>query len=357
MAAVSANEVKVGIMVALTILLLVALTISVGELNNLFTENVTIHVQVSSVIGLEPYAQVTYSGVQIGIVNKIRYSEEKNMPVVDITIDSNSPVSTDSKARFTSSGLLSPLFIEISGGSEEKRIKKLLNKRDFNPDNVYLEAEPYVDVLSLSSNVKQALTKVEGVLDSLHPTLNQIGGLVSNVSKEVGIILKEVDKLAVSSRPKFLAILDNTNDLIEDASSQVVPALKDIRSSAGEVPNLISNAGDKVTHVIDKTGGLIDSVSPEVIHTVKEIRSTVQELQNRIHNIENHLTLLLSDVDNLVVDNRQDIDRIIDQLKLTTANLEDISRQLSKNPWRLIWKTEERVQPDKVSPEWNPLEN
>ncbi len=117
MTAVSMSEVKVGLMVLLSIALIVALTMSLGNYREFFTDTATIHITIPSVVGLEPYAQVTYSGVRVGTVTDVRFDEDRNLAVIDAKIDLNSAVSIDSEVSFASAGLLSPLFIEISGGS------------------------------------------------------------------------------------------------------------------------------------------------------------------------------------------------------------------------------------------------
>ena len=359
MAAMSISEIKVGIMVILAITLLVAITISVGDLQNLFSDTITIHILTPRVNGLEPYAQVTYSGVRIGTVGSIRYDEEHEMVVIDAVINRESPVSSDSDVRFTSAGLLSPLYIEITGGKKELRLHKRIKQNKVKPNEIYMKAEAYYsfgDMLALAGNVEESLEKVQDVLDTLNPTLQQIGGLVSNVSAEANIILHEIDQLAITARPKFIELLDTTHSMIGDASSQIIPTLKDIREGAGKVPALMEHAGAGVTRVIKQTSDLIDSVSPEVVNTIATLRITIENLHERITIIEKNLSTLLSDVDHLVVENRVDIDRMIQFLERTAANLDDLSAQLAKNPWRVIWKTDERKNPLRVSPDWQPFD-
>ncbi len=369
MALVSASEIKVGIMVVLAVILLVALTISVGDFQNLFTESLTIHITTQKIAGLDIYAPVSYSGVPIGMVSDIRYNEELEMVIVDATIDRDSPVAIDSEVKFTSAGLLTPLYVDIHGGSKEKKIKELLlqgkkidtpfGKQIITRDNIYIKAAPYYsigDVFALTGQIEEALEKVEVNLDSLYPTLSQVGDFIDNVSKETTIILKEVEVLATGARPRIIEMLDHTNSLIQDASAEVIPTLKNIRDGSDKVPPLLTKAGEGVTNVIQKAGGLIDAVSPEVVQTAEALQQTILALNRRVETIENNLTTLLSDVDHVVVENQDEINRIIRYLEQTSANLTDLSDQLAKNPWRILWKTDERRKPLQVSPEWNPLQ-
>ncbi|RJP31088.1 MAG: MCE family protein [Candidatus Omnitrophota bacterium] len=368
MAVVSASEVKVGIMVVLAITLLVALTISVGDLQNLFSDAITIHIVTDKIAGLEPYAPVTFSGVRIGTVSDIRFDEELGKVVIDAAIDRNSPVATDSEIQFTAAGLLSPLYIDITGGSSDRKIKKLLKKGSsisdatnqpiLSAEAIYIPAKTYYsfgDVMAMSGRITAALDKVEANLDALYPTLHQLGGFIENVSREADVILKEIDQLAVAASPKFLSILNHANTMIQDASAQMIPALQNVRVGAERIPALISQTGNGVTGLIDKTGGLIDAVSPEVSHTAETLRATLLDVKERMAVIEKNLSTLLTDVDQLVVDNREELDHMIRFLEQTSANLNDLSGQLAKNPWRILWKTEERKIPLRESPEWKPF--
>ena len=359
MAVVSTSEVKVGILVILSVTLLVALTISVGKFKDLFSNSFTVHIKISSVIGLEPFAQVTYAGVRIGAVSAIRYDETLNMAVVDAAIDRNSPVALDSEARFTSASLLAPLFLEIFGGSPEKRIKTLVAKREIDPSAIYLKATPFVsigDFFSLAGNVKELLVKMDALLDNLNTPLGQAGGLIANVSREIEVILNEVEQLVVEGRPRILRVLDQTHGLIVDASAHIIPILDHVKTGVAEVPKMATQTAAKMNRVLDQANDLIVAASPATLQTVDDLRKTILDLRERVGRVETHLTKVLSDTDGLITENRKDLDEIILHLKRASANLDDLSAQLAKNPWRAVWKTDERKSPTRVSPEWNPFE-
>lgn len=50
---------------------------------------------------------------------------------------------------------------------------------------------------------------------------------------------------------------------------------------------------------------------------------------------------LTSHLDEMVVDNRTNIDEVIANLKRTTANFEEFSDDIKRNPWKLMTKTKE----------------
>jgi ABC-type transporter Mla subunit MlaD len=355
----------VGALVVVSLLVLLAITISIGNFETYFADTLPIYIKVPSAVGLDPYTQVTFSGVKIGQVVQINYDEELDMAVICAEIDRSSPVATDSEARFTSASLLSNLFIEISGGSDEKKIKHLLEEGEVDPEDekIYIEAEPYIsigEVFALASDVKGALQKIEELADELKPALRSAQGFVESVSVEFTDMLDEMDDLFVESKPIVVDLLENSNGMILAASQEMIPAIQTVRSGADRIsktlPRVVDHIDKNLADILDEAEGLIKSVSPEMKMTMVTLRESIESLQTRMTNIESHLIVILENANQVVEENRDEIERIMIRMEDTSANLELLSRQLAKDPWRLIWKSEGKKDPNRVSPEWNPLD-
>jgi ABC-type transporter Mla subunit MlaD len=239
MAVISMSEVKVGVAVILASALLIALTIAVGNFESYFKDTITISIVVPSVVGLEPYAMVTYDGVRIGSVSDIYNDAQGDMVIIRAEIEMDSPVALDSEARFTAASLLSPLFIDITGGTPEKRIYTLLIEDKLNPDDVLIEATPYMsigDVFALAADVKSILNKVEGILDEIYDPLSKFGGFVSNVSGEISVILADIRSITSESRPRVQEFLETSSGLISSASDRISATLRNIEESSEALP-------------------------------------------------------------------------------------------------------------------------
>lgn len=358
MAAVTLSEVKVGILVILAVLLVVVLTMSLGNFQTMFADSVTVNVRVPSVVGIELHAPVTYAGVRFGSVTKKRYDYENNTPVIELTLDYNSPVSMDSKVEFTSAGLLSPLFIEISGGSNEQRLSTLIDEGKLDPDNIYINGTPYTSIgefFALASDVKIVLAKVNETLDGIQEPLSKASGIVDNLSGELKVIASEVRDLMKEARPRFRNVLDQSSELIVSASGEVVPALRNLRDASGDISPLVNNVGDKMNEALTQANQLIASISPDAAASVREMRLLMEGLQSRLGEIQNKASTLLDDVDQAIVENRAEIDSMLANLNQTSIHLNELSAQLNKDPWRVVWKSEGKQSPARVSPKWDPL--
>ncbi len=358
MALVSLSEMKVGVFVVLALVLFLVAILSVGNFQEYFSRTVTIHITIPSIDGLEKYSPVTYSGVRIGTVKDYQWDEERQTVVIDAQVDIDSSVSLDSKVNFTSASLLSPLFISISGGSKTKRIRDLIKNGAIDTKDIYLEAEPYLSIgaiFALAGDVKNVLQKVEGVLGEIDKPLMAISDFIDDASKNVNIIMHDVDGMISDGHPRINQLLDNSNNMITSASGEIIPTLQDIRKGAKGVAPLVSNTQKQLHDVLNKTSGLIESISPELDELSDEAIVLIKSINKRIETIQSSIVRLTNDVDSVVVNNREDIDRIVAHLETTAANLNEISTELSKNPWRMIWKTEEKMAPPRVSPKWNPI--
>ncbi len=353
------NEVKVGLLVILSVALVFMVAVMVGNLQDYFDDTIPVKILIDQAIGLDMHAEVTYSGVRIGTVTSIEYSEEHEKAMVTAEIKRDSPVSSDSKARITSSRMLAPNFLEISGGSEALRLNHLLRTGKKDLDEIYLEADPYTsisDVFSLAGDVRHALNKVEVVLEDLRNPLQKASGLIDSVSDNLKIVMRELRFVVEESRPELKRFLLHLNGLIEEASASIKPILAKVDKGVGKVPTMLDDTSLRFQKLLTSANGLVESVSPQIFKTTMEVRESLRDLRDKIGRVEHNLSTLLQDADNLLVENEQDIARIIDRLERTSVNLDELSAQLSKNPWRAIWKTEEIKSPPRVSPEWEPFE-
>lgn len=360
MAFVSQSEVKVGVLVLLSVALTLALTLSVGNFKEYFSNTILISITVPSVVGLENFSPVTYSGVRIGTVTRIRFDEILDKAVIEAKINYDSPVSIDSKVRFTSAGLLSPLFVEISEGSSNKRIRDLVLKGEIERDKIILEADPYLsfgEIFAVAGDAKTALKQLESILLGASGIPKDIAGFINAVSQDVKVILSEIDYLLEQGSPKVFRALDRVDGLITGASEQVIPGLRDIRKTTAYLPSFVTDTQRDLKRLMNKTGGLIDTVSPEVVKLSGEGVQLLQDLRKRVRELQSSVSVVLEDADSLIVDNREDINRIVAHLEQTAANLNEITNELKKNPWRIIWKTDEKQPPGRVSPQWNPIQN
>lgn len=355
---IHSSEIRVGLMVVLSISLIIILSISVGQLGDLLTDTIRVKIQIPGVAGLEEYAPVKYSGVPIGRVMKIEYDETVDLAVIHADIERDSPVSLDSICRLSSSSMLAPLYIEITGGTREQKLKYLLNDKEIKEVDIVLNAEQYLsigDLFALAADVKNTLIKVQTVLDNVNEPLMVAGDLIKNISGESEVLLENLNLLVEDSHVLLKNTLASAGDFIDSTSSEMIPSLKNIRVSTGKLPPLLTSIDGKLKNLLDDADLLIQNIQPEIQAVSTEMQTTIRSLKGRLSTIEENLVTVLDNADGMLSENRDQVKLMLQNLQRTSKNLDDLMAQLSQHPWRILWKTEAREQPAKVSPDWKPI--
>src|SRR5262249_33172438 len=70
--------------------------------------------------GVQPGTPVRYGGLRVGTVKSVRVDPDDSTRIqMDIMVDPDAPIKTDSVARLSSLGLLSDYYVEISTGTPQ----------------------------------------------------------------------------------------------------------------------------------------------------------------------------------------------------------------------------------------------
>jgi phospholipid/cholesterol/gamma-HCH transport system substrate-binding protein len=116
----AALEVKVGVFVFLLLVLAAVVIFLLGKRSLLFEDQVELRTSFLSASGLRVGAQVRLAGVQVGQVSGIQFGEDPRDQRIYVTLrirkDALQRVTTDSKARIDSMGLLGDKIIDVSVG-------------------------------------------------------------------------------------------------------------------------------------------------------------------------------------------------------------------------------------------------
>lgn len=115
------RTVRVGLFVGLSLVALVAVLALIGRSRSLFSEKALLYASFDNVSGLVAGAPVRLAGVDIGIVQAIRFDDNLQVKRVRVTIGVQGKylqrIRGDSIARLSSKGLLGDMLINISVGS------------------------------------------------------------------------------------------------------------------------------------------------------------------------------------------------------------------------------------------------
>jgi len=168
------NEVKVGIVVAIAIVILIfsAFIVKEGEVRGFRTKEYTIKVTFNFVGGLKETAPVRLAGVKVGQVEKIRFIQEPTTKV-ETTISLKEAIRLRENAQFsiTTVGLLGEKYIEITPGSLDATIVK---------PGATLIGKDAVDISKVFSSAGGAMQDLGNIISSVREGEGTVGKLVAD---------------------------------------------------------------------------------------------------------------------------------------------------------------------------------
>ena len=171
------NELKVGILVIVCILVLIGFLYKTGSFD-FKKEGYEISVLFNVVSGVQKNAPVRLAGVEIGQVKDIKLSYADGTKVaVTLWLEERAKLRKDSKAYITALGLMGEKYIEVSPGSA---------------DAPYLEPGEAIngeDPLEFDALAR----KGENIAEALEETLANINALAQNTNSVVTDNKEEID--------------------------------------------------------------------------------------------------------------------------------------------------------------------
>jgi len=283
-----------GVVVLALVLLIVALFLITGRSG----ASTAYFTHYRNVAGLRYGAPVFYQGYRIGQVGAITPQRDAGATryKVELDVRRDWPIPKDSLAHMTSTGLLADVAIGISGGTSRQMAK---------PGSELKGVE--------NSDIFSAMNELAGQISTL--TRTQIGPLVKNLSQHAGSIASKLD----DSMPQLLqqsnALLKRLN-LASDSLNDVLKpgnraALSTILANIRDISTQLRSTQQK----LDETMGQLDSIAQEnragIRDSVENLRSVLAALSERIDSISQHL-------------------------EVASRNFDEFSREVRKNPNRLL---------------------
>ncbi|MCP4231161.1 MAG: MCE family protein [bacterium] len=178
------NEVKVGILVFVALILVTILVFGVGEIR-LFEKGYRYHVVFNSASGLDKGTEVKKAGVRVGTVKDITFIDYEGVRMVDITIlvDKEEPLRKGDKIYVTMTGFLGDYYVRIVPG--------MLEEDKIEPGSV-IKGEAVAGIDETFTDLQVTMDKVKDVLDEesiehLKSTMEH----VDNVSTDLDYVISE----------------------------------------------------------------------------------------------------------------------------------------------------------------------
>lgn len=270
------NEVKIGILGAVTIVLLFwGYNFLQGK--NVFSTDIVVNANFKSVDGLNIAAPVTINGYKVGAVTNIKPSEDYSEVIVELNIRSGTKIPNNAVAVLVQPSLMGgkEISLKFTGRCTDNCIASgatLRGSVSGMMESILEVANPYMGKIDTILGAISQLSVDEN--KNLKNTFNELQGVVTNVR----VLTDLVNNLLVSSSVNISASLANLKAItgnIKDNNDEITGMLQNLNAITKQVEdanvkatieaaqnaiNEIASLVDRLDGTLGKANGVIDNV-------------------------------------------------------------------------------------------------
>lgn len=284
------EEIKAGIIIGASLLILTVLVIIIGG-SNMFEKFDTYYVRVMNTAGVEAGAQVKLGGVRVGKVLAVKEPAGPGEPVtIVIGIKKGTPIYKGTRAMITQLGFVGDLYLLLA------------------IDKTTAEKVRVGDVIPSEEAVEFAMI------------MSRVDGL----SKSVDGLIRDVSKLFSQKN------LDGVEHLVGNLNNAVVST----SSNLEKITIALSNATVKLEIVLNEVEGLVKDNKGDVAQLIKKAREDMEKAGDMISSIDK----TSKSVDSAVVIQSQNLDALLNTMTETTGELQEVLQELKAKPWSVMYK-------------------
>ena len=318
------TEWKVGLFLAISLVVTAALVINFSKGTNPLTKIYTIHLTTKNVDGLVKNAVVMMAGVPVGKISAIHLNTDTYIVTLDAKIKAEYQILADAKFFIETAGFLGDKYIGVIPG--DNKLPPLKNgatvacQESFDLVRAARSATDLMDELkTVASQITNIVNRIDSKLLDEQTLTNLAAGLsnLREISAEASATIAAVNQLILTNTPPINAAIEN----VVTFSEQLKDAGTDLRS-------LIST--NRV--VIDES--------------FANIKETTESLRNLVAAAEQGKGLagkLFSD------------EELARNFSMLSSNLVDVSAKLNRGGlWGILWadknKNTDDGKPTKLRP-------
>ena len=307
------HEIKVGLTILVSIIIIVVTILSVGSQQGLLSDHYRVRVMMSRVNGLQTGAPVRLAGVRVGSVVGVEFARDLSNPKIEVILELDksiqSRIRSDSEAHIGTLGLLGDKYIGITMGSLDQPI--------LQNDGLLQSSDP-IDVEKL---IDEGVNVIEG-LKRATKEIEEISAKINSGKGTMGLIIND---------PRLYFSLDRLLNLVELLGSE-------LSNSKGTISMLLTDStlSANVARTVNNLSAVTDSINngqgtlsrllsdPEMY---KQLEASSIKLHNIITEIDNG--------DGTLGQAIKDKNLYNDMLRITTE-LDSLVKDVRKNPQRYL---------------------
>jgi phospholipid/cholesterol/gamma-HCH transport system substrate-binding protein len=332
-------EVKVGILILVSVAILAAFVLVMGGLN--FQKSYSVFVDFDNPGGLQSGAPVRIAGVKVGKVQEMAFmggnidpkTGRRTLVRVKISIEQRVKESVHDDADFyvTTQGVLGEQYLAIEPGTPGKpTLPESSIVKGIDPPRLDLFLAKAFELLDttvtgiknnreligdIAVNAAGLLRGLNGTITENRERINRIVQNVESLSAESNALVRDAKKNYVDN-PKIARTIDNIDRISSDVQRDSGPMLKDAREALANVNRVSATVGDA------KEQDRIRKALQDLAELASRANATAADAQS----IVAHIKKGDGTVGALVMD------------EAVYDDVQEMVRDLKHNPWKFLWR-------------------
>jgi phospholipid/cholesterol/gamma-HCH transport system substrate-binding protein len=332
-------EVKVGVLILVSLGILAAFVLIMGGLS--FEKTYTVYVDFDNPGGLQAGAPVRIAGLKAGKVSELQFkggvidpkTNRRTLVRAKLAIEERvkSAIHEDSDFYVTTQGVLGEQFLAIDPGSPQKPVlaEDAIVKGIDPPrlDLFFSRAYDLIDTtMTAIKNNRETLsdiaTNTAGLLKGLNGVMTDNRERINRIVQNIENITVEANTLTTHARtnyvdnPKILRTIDNIDKLSTQLQADSGPMLKDAKEALANVNRASKLIGG------EEEQAKVKKAIQDVVELAARANATAADAQS----IVAHIKKGNGTVGSLVMD-----ESLYD-------DVQEMVRDLKHNPWKLFWR-------------------
>jgi chromosome segregation ATPase len=158
--------------------------------------------------------------------------------------------------------------------------------------------------------------------------VNQVLGEAETLVTAISKVVKEIE-----SRGDLIAAVSDISGLVKEVRSEIVPLRDQLRKSLSDIQGILEENRLDIRHTVAN----LRETSAQAKSLVERLKATPELLEGSLGEIEKAGAA----VEGLLTENRAHLDTIIADLRLTSTNAANLTSEIKRRPWRLLYRPSE----------------
>ena len=316
------EQVWVGIFVMIAAVVLVGVVLSVS--GAFAKEGINHRAYFKFASGLAPGAPVRYGGLLAGKIEKLRVDPSDSTRIeIELLVNPDIPVKTDSLAKITSLGALGESYLEVTTGTKDAPLA---------PPGSVLKSKEMVAISDLGDLIGGMVPTADKVLQSLNDRLGEMKVTIANVNellgdtnrKNISASLVNINGMLAESRPRVSATLSN----VQTATEKLEPVMANVHTASEKIAPLL----DDLKGTIKQANEAMAKVDAILVENRPEIKASMEQTRKMLNSVSELVDILKNTMDR----NTDNLDETLANVRVATDNIREMTDTLKRKPSVLI---------------------